>query len=103
MNHIFLAMTTMIVTHFLMKVQRKLTEIPSKDELERRLHYYEQQWRKQRDAQITPRFKSTPRSADSWMANIGTVGEMAKLYKENIPSPKEPCDHAALRPVMGRV
>ena len=102
MKHVFLAMTTMIVTHFLMKVHKKLTEIPSKDDLKRRLHYYEQQWRKQRDVRIVPRFESTPPSADAWLSSIGTVSEMAAQYKEHIPAPKEPCDHAALRPVMGR-
>ena len=110
MKKIFLSVATVIVTRFIMKVVNRVKNppVPTREELLheeilRKKREYEQRrqdYELRRGAQpkVDVRFASTPRSADAWMASIGTIGEMAAQYKQNIPEPKEPCDRAALRP-----
>lgn len=104
MKNFFLAVCSAIITSFVMKVIDRIKNPPLHDneelhkEVLRKKRAYEEERRLRNNVGVL--HASTPRSADAWLSNIGTVGEMAKLYKENIPAPKEPCDHAALRPVM---
>ena len=91
----------MIVTRFIMRV---IDRIRNPEELRKEYEKAERYRKKleadrmrRLDPKINVRFESTPRSPDVWLANIGTVGELAAQYKENIPEPKEPCDGAALR------
>ena len=102
MHKIFLSAATMIVTRFIMKV---IDRIKNPEELRKEYEKAERYRKKleadrmrRLDPKVNVRFESTPRSPDTWLGNIGTVGEFAAQYKENIPPPKEPCDHAALRP-----
>lgn len=104
MKKIFISVSTMIstmiVTHFIVRV---IDRIKNPEEL-RREYEKAERYRKKLEAdrmrraepKVNVRFESTPRSPDAWMANIGTVSEMAAQYK-GIPEPKEPCDGAALR------
>lgn len=104
MEKIFISVSTMIstmiVTHFIVRV---IDRIKHPEELRKEFEKAER-YRKKLEAdrmrraepKVNVRFESTPRSPDAWMANIGTVGEMAAQYK-GIPEPKEPCDGAALR------
>lgn len=109
MKNIFLSVATVIVTRFIMKVINRVKNppVPTHEELLhqeilRKKREYEQrrqdyELRRSAPPKVDVRFASTPRSPDAWLANIGTVGEMAERYRENIPEPKEPCDGAALR------
>lgn len=100
MKKIFLSVATAIVTRFILKVVDRIKNppVPTREELHeevlRKKREYEQ--RRRLEPKVNVRFESTPRSPDAWLANIGTVGEMAAQYK-GIPEPKEPCDGAALR------
>ena len=103
MKNIFTAVATMIVTRFLMKVVDRIKnpQVPSREELHeevlRKKRAYEERRRLQ--PKIDVRLASTPRSPDSWLANIATVSDFADRYKEFVASEfKEPCDGAALRP-----
>ena len=109
MHKIFLAVSSMIVTRFMMKVVDRIKNppVPTREELHeevlRKKRAYDERRRLQ--PKVDVRFASTPRSPDAWLANIGTVSELADRYREfssqldeNIPAPKEPCDRAALRP-----
>lgn len=102
MHKLFLGVASIIVTHFLQKAYRKITEKPTidKEEIYRQMKKAEYDARRAAARPIVAKMEhiSTPRSYDAWLTNIATVGEMAAQYKENIPAPKEPCDHAALRP-----
>lgn len=100
MKKIFLSVATAIVTRFILKV---VDRIKHPEELRKefeKAEYYRKKLEADRmrrlDPKVNVRFESTPRSPDAWMANIGTVGELAAQYK-GIPEPKEPCDGAALR------
>ena len=97
-----IAITSILLTHFIMKVVDRIKNppVPTREELHEEMLRKKQEYEKRRrlDPKVNVRFESTPRSPDAWMGNIGTVGEFAAQYKENIPPPKEPCDHAALRP-----
>ena len=102
MKKIFMSVATMIVTHFIVRV---IDRIKNPEELRKEFEKAERYRKKleadrmrRADPKVNVRFESTPRSPDAWLANIGTVSEMAAQYKENIPSPKESCDGAALRP-----
>ena len=97
-----IAITSMLFTHFIMKVVDRIKNPPvfTREELHEEMLRKKQEYEKRRrlDPKVNVRFESTPRSPDAWLGSIGTVGEFAAQYKENIPPPKEPCDHAALRP-----
>lgn len=102
MKKIFLSVATAIVTRFILKV---VDRIKHPEELRKefeKAEYYRKKLEADRmrrlDPKVNVRFESTPRSPDAWLGSIDTVGEFAAQYKENIPPPKEPCDHAALRP-----
>ena len=96
-----ISITSMLFTHFIMKVVDRIKNppIPTREELHEEMLRKKQEYEKLRrlDPKVNVRFESTPRSPDAWLGSIGTVGEFAAQYKENIPPPKEPCDHAALR------
>lgn len=91
MKKIFTAIATIIVTRFIIKAVDRITH---PEEL-RKEYEKAEQYRKKLEAD---RMRRLDPKVNAWMGNIGTVGEMAAQYKENIPPPKEPCDHAALRP-----
>ena len=102
-----IAITSMLFTHFIMKVVDRIKNPPvfTREELHKEFEKAERYRKKleadrirRLDPKVNVRFESTPRSPDAWLGSIGTVGEFAAQYKENIPPPKEPCDHAALRP-----
>jgi len=106
MKKIFLSVATAIVTRFIMKVVDRIKNPPvfTREELHKEFEKAERYRKKleadrmrRLDPKVNVRFESTPRSADAWMASIGTVGELAAQYKQNIPEPKEPCDGVALR------
>lgn len=102
MHKIFLAVSSMIVTRFIMKAVDRIKnpQVPTREELHEEVLRKKREYDERRRAQpkIDVRFASTPRSPDAWLSNIATVSEFAAQYKENIPAPKEPCDRAALRP-----
>lgn len=102
MHKLFLGVASIIVTHFLQKAYRKITENPTidKEEIYRQMKKAEYDARRAAARPVVAKMEhiSTPRGYDAWLSNIATVSEFAAQYKENIPAPKEPCDGAALRP-----
>ena len=102
MHKIFLAVSSMIVTHFLQKAYRKITEKPTidKDEIYRQMKKAEYDARRAAARPVIAKLDSisTPRDGAKWLANIATVEEIADKYKEFFAQFKEPCEGAALRP-----
>ena len=101
MHKIFLAVSSMIVTRFIMKAVDRIKNPPTREELLheevlRKKREYDERRRDQ--PKVNVRLASTPRSPDAWLANIATVDEFAK-QRQNIP---EPCDGAAIGSCNGR-
>lgn len=80
MHKIFLAVASMIVTHFLQKAYRKITEQPAidKDEIYRQMKKAEYDARRAAARPVIAKLDSisTPRDGEKWMASIGTIQEM---------------------------
>lgn len=91
MKKIFTVIATIIVTRFIIKAVDRITH---PEEL-RKEYEKAERYRKKLEAD---RMRRLDPKVNAWMGNIGTVGEMAAQYKENIPAPKDLCDGAALRP-----
>lgn len=98
MHKIFLSVTSMIVTHFLQKAYRKITEKPTidKDEIYRKMKKAEYDARRAAARPTIAKLDSisTPRDGDKWMASIGTVQQMRDALR---PSPDQ-CDSMAMAP-----
>lgn len=85
MNRIFLAVASMICTHFVMKVYDKVTqEPPTKEEIYRRMKKaeWEQRERAEHEAVMAHLVQNkimavtTPRDGSRLMNAIGTVGDL---------------------------
>lgn len=80
MHKIFLAVASMIVTHFLQKAYRKITEQPTidKDEIYRQMKKAEYDARRAAARPVIAKLDSisTPRDGEKWMASIGTIQQM---------------------------
>lgn len=80
MHKIFLAVASMIVTHFLQKAYRKITEQPTidKDEIYRQMKKAEYDARRAAARPVIAKLDSisTPRDGDRWMASIDTIQQM---------------------------
>ena len=101
MHKIFLAVASMIVTHFLQKAYRKITEKPTidKDEIYRQMKKAEYDARRAAARPVIAKLDSisTPRDGEKWMASIGTIQQMRDAL-----SPKtcavDGCDAMAMSP-----
>lgn len=80
MNKIFLAISSMIITHFFQKAYRKITEKPviDKDEIYRQMKKAEYDARRAAARPVIAKLDSisTPRDSEKWMASIGTIQQM---------------------------
>lgn len=80
MHKIFLAVASMIVTYFLQKAYRKITEKPTidKEEIYRQMKKAEYDARRAAARPVIAKLDSisTPRDGEKWMASIGTVQQM---------------------------
>lgn len=96
MNKIFLSLTSMIVTGFLVKSYRKLHERPeSKEDIHRRMKAaYEARRAAARHVVAKMDSISTPRDGSKMMAAIGTVQQMHDALR---PS-NDQCDAMAMAP-----
>ena len=98
MHKIFLAVSSMIVTHFLQKAYRKITEQPTidKDEIYRQMKKAEYDARRAAARLVIANLDSfsTPRDGEKWMASIGTVQQMRDALR---PS-NDQCDAMAMAP-----
>lgn len=87
MHKIFLAVASMIVTHFLQKAYRKITEQPTidKDEIYRQMKKAEYDARRAAARPVIAKLDSisTPRDSDKWMASIGTVQQMRDALRHS--------------------
>ena len=98
MHKIFLSVASMIVTHFLQKAYRKITEQPTidKDEIYRQMKKAEYDARRAAARPVIAKLDSisTPRDGEKWMASIGTVQQMRDALR---PSPDQ-ADAMAMAP-----
>lgn len=93
MHKIFLAVASMIVTHFLQKAYRKITEQPTidKEEIYRQMKKAEYEARRAAARPVIAKLDSisTPRDGEKWMASIGSVQELRDALR--------PCSDLGLR------
>ena len=98
MHKIFLSVASMIVTHFLQKAYRKITEQPTidKEEIYRQMKKAEYDARRAAARPVIAKLDaiSTPRDGEKWMVSIGTVQQMRDALR---PSPDQ-CDAMAMAP-----
>lgn len=98
MHKIFLAVASMIVTHFLQKAYRKITEKPTidKEEIYRQMKKAEYEARRAAARPTIAKLDSisTPRDGEKWMASIGTIQQMRDALR---PS-NDQCDAMAMAP-----
>lgn len=82
MNKIFLAITSMVITHFLQKVYRKITEKPTidREEIYRQMKKaeYERRRAAARSTAAKMNLNSTPRDGAKFMATIDSIQQMRK-------------------------
>lgn len=83
MNKIFLAVSSMIVTGFLVKSYKKLSEKPeTKEEVYRRMKAeYDRRRAAARPVIAKLDAISTPRDGDKFMASIGTISELQEALR----------------------
>ena len=98
MHKIFLSVASMIVTHFLQKAYRKITEKPAidKDEIYRQMKKAEYDARRAAARPVIAKLDSisTQRDGAKMMAAIGTVQQMRDALR---PSPDQ-ADAMAMAP-----
>lgn len=98
MHKIFLSVASMIVTHFLQKAYKKITEQPTidKDEIYRQMKKAEYDARRAAARPVIAKLDSisTPRDGEKWMASIGDIQQMRDALR---PSPDQ-CDSMAMAP-----
>lgn len=100
MHKIFLSVASMIVTHFLQKAYRKITEQPTidKDEIYRKMKKAEYDARRAAARPVIAKLDSisTPRDAEKWMASIDTIQQMRDALRPC--RPVDGCDAMAMSP-----
>ena len=98
MHKIFLAVSSMIVTHFLQKAYRKITEKPTidKEEIYRQMKKAEYDARRAAARPVIAKLDSisTPRDGAKMMAAIGTVQQM----RDALHPSNDQCDAMAMTP-----
>lgn len=100
MHKIFLAVASMIVTHFLQKAYRKITEKPTidKNEIYRQMKKAEYDARRAAARPVIAKLDSisTPRDGEKWMASIGDIQQMRDALSPC--RPVDGCDAMAMAP-----
>ena len=96
MHKIFLAVSSMIFTGFIIKSYKKLREKPeTKEEVYRRMKAeYDRRREEARPVIAKLDAISTPRDGEKWMASIGTIQQMRDALR---PS-NDQCDAMAMAP-----
>lgn len=90
----------MIVTHFLQKAYRKITEKPTidKEEIYRQMKKAEYEARRAAARPVIAKLDSisTPRDGEKWMASIGDIQQMRDALRPC--RPVDGCDAMAMAP-----
>lgn len=98
MNKLFLAIASMVITHFLQKVYRKITEKSTVDreEVYRQMKKAEYERRRAAARSTTEKLNlnSTPRDGAKFMATIGSIQQM----REELRPSNDQVDAMAMAP-----